>query len=667
MGVPGHVIMPSAQSLPDGVFALSLNAQGSKIRRGNMAFQITPAVTGVFRYGYLQDYDTNIGKSLYDRSFDLIFRLVQEDRDGWAPSVALGLQDFGGTGIYGAEYLVASRHFGKGLMVSAGLGWGRLATHGGFDNPLGALSDRFDTRPNDQSGDQTGRVSFDRFFRGDAAFFAGLNWQASEKLRFALEYSSDAMRDEERVIGYEYDSPINLGLSYRFSENAQIDLAWLSGSTASLGYSMILDPRRSAAPSGHEPGPPAVAYGTAASWKGATKDSATSQRLAQALGNQGLRLEGLRVDGTTAEVAISNRIWPTTAQGWGRTMRVLTAQLPPEVETLHLQGYSRGIAVRRITLTRQDLEELEYAPDGDWRIWSRAQSQDAALLPDPRFDNRQTASLQLLPYFEPAFFDPDNPLRFDVGAQVQGEWSPWRGVYFSGGIRQKVIGNLNESQRLSNSVLNHVRSDSALYYQKDGPRLPWATVEWLGRPGTNLYSRMSAGLLEQMYGGVSGEVLWAPVENRLSLGLEINHVQKRDYDGLGFQDYQVTTGHASLYYQMEGGYSAQIDAGRYLAGDWGSTLMLNRRFGNGVEVGAFFTLTDVGFDKFGEGAFDKGISITLPLTTLTGHPSRTKTSMTIRPILRDGGAKLGLRNRLYAVTRDDRAAAAGEGWSRFWR
>ena len=38
-----------------------------------------------------------------------------------------------------------------------------------------------------------------------------------------------------------------------------------------------------------------------------------------------------------------------------------------------------------------------------------------------------------------------------------------------------------------------------------------------------------------------------------------------------------------------------LRAGRYLAGDWGATVELGRRFDSGIEVGAFATFTDVPF------------------------------------------------------------------------
>lgn len=127
------------------------------------------------------------------------------------------------------------------------------------------------------------------------------------------------------------------------------------------------------------------------------------------------------------------------------------------------------------------------------------------------------------------------------------------------------------------------------------------------------------------------------------------------------------TGFLSTYYDFGNGFHGQIDTGRYLAQDWGATFTLTHRFNNGFEVGAFFTLTEVGFDEFGEGSFDKGIAISLPLTWMTGKPSLDRAGMTIRPILRDGGAQLALRNRLFDLTRSERQGELDSRWGQFWR
>ena len=207
-----------------------------------------------------------------------------------------------------------------------------------------------------------------------------------------------------------------------------------------------------------------------------------------------------------------------------------------------------------------------------------------------------------------------------------------------------------------------------LYARESDLELNTLTAEYIWRPGENLFARTTAGYLESMYGGVSAELLWYPVNSRLAFGVEANYAKKREYDILfGFRDYDVLTGHASAYYDFGNGFVGQIDAGRYLAGDWGATFSLDREFNNGFTLGGFFTLTDVPFDQFGEGSFDKGLKFEVPLSWFTGKPSKTTLSETIRPILRDGGARLNVNNRLFGYVRDERGKELRDGWGRYLR
>ncbi len=67
-------------------------------------------------------------KTYYDRNFDVRFRLWREGR--YRPQVALGLQDFSGTGLFGAEYIVASKSFRTPAWGGAARDGGRLMVTG---------------------------------------------------------------------------------------------------------------------------------------------------------------------------------------------------------------------------------------------------------------------------------------------------------------------------------------------------------------------------------------------------------------------------------------------------------------------------------------------------------------------------------------------------------
>ena len=97
-----------------------------------------------------------------------------------------------------------------------------------------------------------------------------------------------------------------------------------------------------------------------------------------------------------------------------------------------------------------------------------------------------------------------------------------------------------------------------------------------------------------MYAGISSEFLWKASQKNWGMGFELNFVKQREFNQLfDLKRYSVTTGHASVYYEAKNSILYQIDFGRYLAGDWGTTLTLMREFNNGWRLGAYATLTDI--------------------------------------------------------------------------
>jgi hypothetical protein len=70
-----------------------------------------------------------------------------------------------------------------------------------------------------------------------------------------------------------------------------------------------------------------------------------------------------------------------------------------------------------------------------------------------------------------------------------------------------------------------------------------------------------------------------------------------------------------------------------------------------VEVGAFFTKTNVSSERFGEGSFDKGIIIRIPLGWIAPIDTQNQVALDLRPVQRDGGQVLLGDATLYEETR----------------
>ena len=681
-GSPGLIDMPSAEMLPDAQYTTSLSHFGGQTRF-NLTFQAFPWLSATFRYNGINDLNLFGFSTYYDRGFDVRFRLLQERR--LRPGLTLGLQDFAGTGVYAAEYLVATKRFrlpalgasrGAGwLKVSAGLGWGRLGTYGSIGS-TGGKRGKF------VGGSTGGNLAVDQWFRGPFAPFGGVEWQVNDRLGLKLEYSSDAYRLETRRSRvFKRKSPLNFGVEWQARPRTRVGLYYLYGSELGATVQFQLNPRLPPtklhidAPTPIVPRPPRAqrpelwddAWAASASSR-ANATQALRPLLAAALKKDGLRLESLEVSGGAVELRFSNQRYASMAGAVGRAARALAATMPSSVETFVMVPMQGGLALSAVTIRRSDLEALEFAPDNADALLAVTGINDAPPPSDAALAGEDIYPIferSIAPYFSPSYFDPAKPIRMDVGLALRATYRPAPGWAVSGTIRHRLAGNVKNG-RASNSRLPHVRTDAVRYAQTATTLLNlYVSKQW--RAGPNLYARATVGYLEQMYGGISGELLWKPVASRLGLGVEANYVRQRDFDGrLGFRNYTVLTGHASAYYDFGRGYLGQVDVGRYLAGDLGATFSIDRTFDNGWSVGAFFTLTDVSAKDFGEGSFDKGIRFSIPLSWFLGKPSRQSLGTTIRPIQRDGGARLFVPGRLYGQVRQAHKQALSGQWARVW-
>ena len=678
-GVPGLIDMPSAEMLPDGQFATSYSWFGGQSRL-NATFQALPWLSASFRYNGVQNLNLGGYSTYYDRGFDVRFRLIKESRR-W-PQITLGLQDFIGTGIYAAEYIVATKSFATPglnparlpgrLKLTAGAGWGRLGSHGSLGAPFGSARPRF------VAGGTGGKVAYDQWFRGPMSLFGGVEWQPSDRLGIKIEYSSDAYVTETRTRSvFSRDSSVNFGAEYQATRRTRLGAYYLYGSEFGLTAQIQLNPRvppvRLAAPAPLpvEQRPPRVSSPLAYSTDWIASAAAPVQlrdAVARVLERDGLALEYLSVRADSAELRFRNLRYRASSIAVGRAARVLAQVLPASVETFRLVPVSGGMGLAAVTIRRSDLEALEFQPDAGRALQAVTGVGEAGRLPAgalPSTGLYPNFRWAVGPFFEPSYFDPDLPVRMDVGVELTASYEIAPGWTIGGALRHRLAGNVADG-RLSNSVLPHVRTDQTLYAQNSTTlRNLYVARQW--RPGTNLYARLTAGYLERMYGGLSAEVLWKPVTSRLGLGAEANYVRQRDFNQrLGFRDYSVFTGHASAYLEMGRGYLGQVHVGRYLAGDLGATFVLDRTFRNGWSVGGFFSLTNVSSKDFGEGSFDKGIRFSIPVNWFLGKPSQRSVGLGIRPVQRDGGQRLNVPGRLYGQVRAAHAKALNDQWARIW-
>ncbi len=671
-GVPSGLIdMPTAEMAPDGQISVTV-AHFEGYTRNTFTFQFAPWATGSFRYigidGLSPAFDI-----YYDRSFDVRIRLLEETE--YLPGVAVGLQDFLGTGVLSSEYLVGTKQFGDRLRVTGGLGWGRLGSYNSIATWRQRPAFSF------QGVGTGGNFRISDYFAGDIALFGGVNYQLTNKISLSAEYSSDNYDFENQQGVFSRGSPWNFAASYQPNDAVLLRMFSLHGKEIGVSASVMINPRNPPTQTqGPAPLPVAVRSPAGLNELGWSVDenqkAAFGTVLKQFIEKENLIFEGFTLTGRTAHVRIRNIHFMSEAQALGRTYRVMSRVLPASVEQFNVTMTGFSMPIMTTTVARSDLERLEYEREEDiLRATTFTDSIRFGSIPEPQEGLFPDFSWGVAPFLRYSVFDPDNPFRIDVRLGARATYDLGNGWIFAGGTSIRVLGNLKDINRPANSRLPHVRTPIAAYNYRFGPTIDYLTAAKYARMAPDFYARFTFGYLEMMYAGASGEVLWKPVESRLAVGVELNYVQLREQDQLfGFASHNTPggviphwNGHVSAYYDFNKGYTATVHAGRYLAGDWGATLELGREFSNGWEVGVFATKTNVSSQQFGEGSFDKGLYFSIPYSWILGTEGKKGYSNSIRVIQRDGGQRLSVRGRLYETVRQSQRPNVVKSWGRFWK
>jgi hypothetical protein len=160
-------------------------------------------------------------------------------------------------------------------------------------------------------------------------------------------------------------------------------------------------------------------------------------------------------------------------------------------------------------------------------------------------------------------------------------------------------------------------------------------------PKKDHYFRSSFGMFEEMYGGMGLDYVYSKENSVLSYGLEAYHLKKREYDlDLNFFDYENNIIRGAIQIQdPRSDTRYKLSFGEYIAGDVGYTFEAKKVFKNGVEFGAFFSRTNVSKKLYGEGSFDKGVTIRIPLSNLFSG-TKTLHQLEWRPLTKDPAALL---------------------------
>jgi len=651
-GTTGLIDIPTARMSVDGTLTTTAAIQ-SRTKSYSITYQATPWIEGTFRY-------TGFNRTVhsYDRNYEVKIRLWEEQE--YLPQVAVGIRDLVGTGAWGSEYLVASKEVGD-FDFTFGLGWGRLAGTGDFNNPLIHLSDFFSSRANNTG--RGGQLSTDMFFSGEkVGFFGGLSYQPSAlPVSVMLEYNPDQYGFDVENGGVKPKSPWTAAVKWQATAGVSLSLSRQHEEDWGIELSAALDtkslpPRRptpiftSSLDMAPQNLPPQI---NPRDWYDA---------LLYDVERSGLLLLEASIEPSshTTVLVMGNDSYPVWADAIAKMAELADLHLPSSVNTFRIIAEEAGHRVQTIQMRRPS---LAYGQS------KQLVERQISVLPGRSLASpqRKTSFVQKKVFFDVGvgtriqLFDPDDPARYGLYTKVGVSLALPKAWTLTGAYAVDIYNNFDESNRVdSNSnVLPRVRSDVVKYLQQGDTGIDSLYFEKRGSSYSykGLHYRVFGGVLEEMYSGVGGEVLYQPFQSRLAYGLSANWVRQRAYDkSFKHLGYQTATAFASVYWATPlYNYDVALHVGKYLAKDVGATLEVKRTFNNGFMVGLWATITDVSAEDFGEGSFDKGMFFKIPFDGLFGRNTRGSYAAAIRPIQRDGGQRLeGFSGNLWWDTRGAR-------------
>lgn len=647
-GGVGLLQTPTARMAPAG--ELSINASRTEpYSRYSLSLQPFDWLEGSFRYTAITNRsygpESLSGSQSYkDKAVDGKIRLWQESH--WLPQVALGFQDIGGTGLFSSEYFVANKRFGN-FDFSAGVAWGYMGSRGDFDNPLGWVDDRFDTRP-----DTEGTGDFNaNYFRGSPSLFGGVAYQTPwAPLSLKAEYEGNDYKNEPLDNVIKQDSPINIGAVFKLTDSVDLSAAWERGNTAMFGITLHTNFSNRKTPTKTYDPPaeplPARAPVTPAdqvNWAN------VSHRLQN---NAGYKVERITQRGSELLVYGEQSRYFYSAKAVGRASRILDNSVNDDIDWFTLVNKRYDMPLEETSVPRETFREV-VKNEEPLEDLHRATEVNAAV---PHTETTlYTATRDPFSYglglgYKQNIGGPDG-LLYQVTADADAEYRFTRNTWWSGLLSVNLLNNYDKFTYDAPSGLPRVRTDLRKYLTTSDVTMPTFQLNHAKQLDKDLYGMVYGGYLESMFAGVGGEVLFRPAGQRWSVGADLNYVRQRDFDqGFGLRDYSTVTGHITGYTDLPFDAQAAVSVGRYLARDWGTTVDLSREFRNGVRFGGWVTLTTATKEEYGEGSFDKGIYISIPFDELMSVSTMRRANIVWAPLTRDGGAKLNRSYLLHSMT-----------------
>tara|TARA_Y100001970_G_C14252623_1_gene872955 strand:+ start:2866 stop:4998 length:2133 start_codon:yes stop_codon:yes gene_type:complete len=664
-GNTGLLEMPSARFMEEASLRLNFS---SSFPNEYTALSASPFKWLEATYRYTEIKNRKYGPSNYsgnqslkDKGFDVKIRLKKESEN--FPAVALGLRDLAGTGRFSSEYLVATKRY-RNLDITLGLGWGLLGTSNSISNPLEAIDKSFLTRTNEAG--EGGVFSYSSWFSGKTSIIGGLEYYLHKQgLKFTLEY--DTTNPETYGFVPRVRSRLNFGLSYFPSDSLNFSAGFERGEEFRLSFNLTGNFFKDTI---KKPRPKNVIRLSQNQLKRAEKNKQIFYNsLNKSLRDESIYIQAAELSENEVSVAVASSRFYSMTRAAGRTARIVSALSPESIDRMNIHSMNGDFEVAIFSLDRKEfdsannktgssnelLNKSKMFSDSSNPIYKTAEYQPKVNFPE--FEWSMSPSLKHQIGGPEGFYLGQLYWRTDTSIKFRRNLA----LYTTFGIN--IYDTFNDFNNPSQSTIPRVRSDIQNYLEEGKNNIQRMQLEYFSSPWKDVFFRADFGLLEEMFAGVGGEILYRPFNRKVAFGFSAHRVRQRDYDQrFNLRDYETTTGHAGIYFDLPSDVKSQILIGKYLAGDKGITLDLSRRFKTGFTLGVFASKTNLSAEEFGEGSFDKGFYISVPTKLFytdyrTGH-----ISFGLHPLTKDGASMLNQHHSLFSILGDTSKDSINRDW-----
>ncbi|MBV6632802.1 MAG: YjbH domain-containing protein [Alphaproteobacteria bacterium] len=574
-----------------------------------------------------------------------------------APQISLGVDAIAGNGIFGSEYLVASKRIGP-VDLSLGMGWGRLAGAGPLTNPFSVIGGHF-KRPERRQEPDRGE---DFWFTGDRLGLFGsavyrlpftLPWvKERHRPKLILEYDSDQFWAERRF-DPDFDLgniPVNVGLSTPLGQGFQAGIAVERFKTISARLSWSWDATRrrkpltglglpiAASTTLEEPEKPSIA---------------TPSQAVSANGRQWLDAGTISAEELAAEIL-----------GAG----IEGAAANPLDDDVTVGLHSHGVPTLGLSMASADLRDLANNTGSANEVWQNAERSTLQTLPPDTGGFLDRASLNIRPETTIDAFEASTAAVARQSIVLDGQYRRGNTIY-GAGLRVNLADNLDRLE-LDRAVISlPVRSDLALFADNSF----WLENAYIGsfdHVFPDLYLAGLTGMFEEQYGGLNAQLLYWPHDAKWAVGGQFSQVFRRNpFNTLEFQEDVVGTGEVSGYYQFGGGTVGKMSVISYLGTEAGLRFDLVQPLGYGWKLESYLAFSDgedlaaSGAVTFAEvGGADFGVRLTAPLASLFGGRVKVAPEVNVRALGRDQAQRLRVPIELYDLVAPAHQSTVIRSW-----